>query len=51
MMEKAFAKAYGSYEKIEAGLTSEALRDITGSSYNYFENDPTKPENTWNFLI
>ena len=31
LLEKAFAKIHGSYLRIEAGLTSNALRDLTGA--------------------
>jgi len=30
-MEKAWAKLYGSYERIERGLCRDALRDLTGA--------------------
>ena len=33
MIEKAFAKAYGSYELVNGGNPEEALRDLTGSPY------------------
>lgn len=31
MIEKAWAKLWGSYGNIEAGLCREALRDLTGA--------------------
>jgi len=31
ILEKAWAKLYGNYEKIEAGLTRDVLRDLTGA--------------------
>lgn len=31
ILEKAWAKLYGSYERIEAGTCREALRDLTGA--------------------
>jgi calpain-15 len=31
LLEKAYAKKYGAYDKIEAGFTNEALRDLTGA--------------------
>jgi hypothetical protein len=34
-MEKAYAKLYGSYSKIEAGLTGDAIRELTGAPYDY----------------
>jgi calpain-15 len=36
LLEKAYAKVYGSYEKIESGLAGHALRDLTGAPYEYF---------------
>jgi len=30
-LEKAWAKIYGSYERIEAGTCREAFRDLTGA--------------------
>lgn len=32
LLEKAWAKTFGGYLNIEAGLTREALRDLTGAS-------------------
>ena len=34
-LEKAYAKVYGAYDKIEAGLSGCALRDLTGAPYEY----------------
>ena len=31
ILEKAWAKLYGSYQQIEYGLTREALHDLTGA--------------------
>lgn len=39
MLEKAYAKIYGTYEKIEAGLAGHALRDLTGAPYEYYIRD------------
>lgn len=36
LLEKAWAKAFGGYLNIEAGLTREALRDLTGASCKTF---------------
>ena len=35
-LEKAYAKIYGTYDKIESGLAGHALRDLTGAPYEYF---------------
>lgn len=32
-LEKAYAKIYGSYEKIESGFPGAALRDLTGAPF------------------
>ena len=50
MLEKAYAKVYGAYDKIEAGITSHALRDLTGAPGNYLKNDATKPDLSWQFI-
>lgn len=47
LLEKAWAKIYGSYASIEAGLTREALHDLTGAPTEYFNIQPEArcPEN------
>ena len=35
-MEKAYAKVYGGYDKIESGLAGHAMRDLTGAPCEYF---------------
>lgn len=36
ILEKAWAKVHGSYERIEAGLANYVMRDLTGApSYNF----------------
>ncbi len=37
-MEKAYAKAYGSYWEIVGGDPVHALRDLTGAPYDWIEN-------------
>lgn len=36
MMEKAWAKVHGTYERIEAGQCSDAMRDLTGAPSYHF---------------
>jgi len=38
-MEKAYAKAFGNYHKIEAGLTGLAIRDLTGAPHKWLTTD------------
>jgi hypothetical protein len=38
-LEKAYAKAYGSYMNIEAGITGRALRDLTGAPYEFITTE------------
>jgi len=42
LLEKAWAKVHGSYERIEAGQAHLTMRDLTGApAYEYFvENTP-----------
>ena len=45
LVEKAFAKIYGSYYRIEGGIVSNALTDLTGGFSSYmliseFESNP-----------
>lgn len=50
LLEKAWAKVHGGYLNIEAGLTREALRDLTGASAKtYFLKQ--KPESIWKRLM
>lgn len=48
LMEKAYAKAFGSYESIEGGLTGMAIRDISGAPYEFLKVDDAKV--VWEFL-
>ena len=47
ILEKAWAKIYGSYGKIEAGLTREVLHDLTGAPTEYFLTQDDDPEKIW----
>lgn len=39
LIEKAYAKVFGSYESIESGLTGMAMMSITGAPYEYICKD------------
>ena len=45
LLEKAWAKIYGSYENIEAGFTREAMFALTGAPTKYFAIDKETNEN------
>lgn len=47
LLEKAWAKVNGGYCNIDAGLTREALRDLTGASAKTFFTRAMKPEEIW----
>jgi len=49
LLEKAWAKIYGSYARIEAGLTRECLHDLTGAPTKYYltSDDSKKNEEIW----
>jgi len=37
LLEKVYAKCYGSYETVEGGISGDALADLTGAPYNNFK--------------
>mmetsp|Transcript_25556 Transcript_25556/g.22588 ORF Transcript_25556/g.22588 Transcript_25556/m.22588 type:complete len:148 (+) Transcript_25556:1478-1921(+) len=52
ILEKAWAKIYGSYDKIEAGLTRECLHDLTGAPTKfYFTDRPKDWDKIWDDLL
>jgi calpain-15 len=50
-MEKAYAKAFGSYEKIEAGLAGDALRDLTGAPCLYLILEDLETHQIWENIV
>ena len=50
IIEKAFAKRYGNYEHIIAGIPSEAIRTLTGSPYTMHEHKDMDVEALWQLL-
>lgn len=45
VLEKSYAKVFGSYDNIEYGMSSAALRDLTGAPYEYYSFDDS--EEAW----
>ncbi|KRX05947.1 hypothetical protein PPERSA_01025 [Pseudocohnilembus persalinus] len=50
LMEKAYAKIYGNFHKIEAGLTHFALRDLTGAPGLCISTQEKKLDDLWEFI-
>ena len=48
ILEKAWAKIHGSYERIEAGFAENVLHDLTGAPSEAVHNDD---ENYWDKLL
>jgi calpain-15 len=48
ILEKAYSKLYGSYERIEAGFAEESLRDLTGAPYESVSNTD---DNFWDKIL
>ena len=48
LMEKAWAKAYGSYERIEAGFADQVMHDLTGAPCQLLSHDD---EELWTQLL
>ena len=49
LLEKAYAKIYGTYDRIEAGLTGDAIRDLTGAPYEW-KNTSEGVDSIWDFI-
>lgn len=48
LLEKAWAKLHGSYERIEAGFPQNVFRDLTGAPAITYVADE---DNIWNYLV
>jgi hypothetical protein len=48
LIEKAWAKVHGSYERIEAGLAENVFRDLTGAPTSVSYSDD---ENLWSDIL
>lgn len=51
MIEKAYAKLYGGYLNIEAGLTRESLKDLTGAPSKTFFTKKTDLKELWEIIV
>ena len=52
MIEKAYAKAYGSYCAIDGGTGEDALRDLTGAPVEKFDRELKEEQpRLWNMLV
>lgn len=49
LLEKAYAKMYGSYDIIEGGNPPLALRDLTGAPHDFLES--SNPEEVWRYIM
>lgn len=50
LMEKAYAKAFGSYANIESGYTCEAIKDLTGCPYDRKSHSNEDVDELWYFI-
>ena len=50
ILEKAFAKVFGSYQRIESGNTSEALYPLTGCPTKFFLHRSIEPSQLWSYI-
>lgn len=51
VLEKAYAKVFGSYDIIAAGNLMHTLRDLTGAPYEVLENIGGDSEELWRILV
>lgn len=51
IVEKAWAKVFGSYQRIEAGTTGEALNPLTGCPTKFFIHDEVDKERLWQTIL
>ena len=51
ILEKAWAKIYGSYQRIEAGTTGEALHPLTGSPCQTKLHKKITTKDLWDLII
>lgn len=53
LLEKAWAKLYGSYKHVEVGFPEEALHDLTGAPVKriFLKHRNFDPEETWKYLL
>ena len=53
LIEKAYAKIFGSYHKIESGLSGNAMKDLTGAPCEYFirkAESEAEAKRCWDFI-
>ena len=52
ILEKVWAKIFGSYQRIEAGTAGEAMYPLTGSPHKFFiHDDLSKKEKLWDKIL
>ncbi len=49
-MEKVYAKAFSCYSNIESGKTYYALKDLTGSPYNFYLHKNKTADKLWDII-
>jgi calpain-15 len=51
LLEKAYAKCYGTYLKLIRGWACEAMKDLTGAPYEYFSDKNKSADRYWNKIL